>query len=146
MISNKCQYAMRAMLELAKRQATGGPATIVEIAEAQQIPSRFLEAILRELKQAGLTLSIRGKKGGYALAKPAREITVGAVVRTLEGPLFAPPSQESAAATANRIDVFEAVWSEAGDALDTVLGRIDFADLAERDRVATAPDVLDYSI
>ncbi len=146
MISNKCQYAMRAMLELAKRQAAEGPATIVEIAEAQQIPSRFLEAILRELKQAGLTLSIRGKKGGYALAKPAREITVGAVVRTLEGPYFTPPPQETVGVATNRVDVFEAVWSEAADALDTVLGRIDFADLAERDRVAAAPDVLNYSI
>ena len=60
MISNKCNYALRALLELAKRDG-GGPATIVDIAQAQSIPARFLEAILRQLKQAGLTESVRGK-------------------------------------------------------------------------------------
>ena len=139
MISNKCNYALRALLELAKREGSG-PATIVDIAHAQSIPARFLEAILRQLKQAGLTESVRGKKGGYILAKPARAITVGHVIRLMEGPLF---TQE---ADAGQNDVFQDIWREAGEALNAVYDRTNFADLAERDRQASLKFVADYAI
>ncbi len=148
MISNKCNYALRALLELAKRDG-GGPATIVDIAQAQSIPARFLEAILRQLKQAGLTESVRGKKGGYVLAKPARSITIGEVIRLMEGPFFAPEpgsSSKGAGQGTRTHDVFEKIWRRAEDALNEVYDSTNFADLAEADRQASMQFVADYTI
>ena len=84
-ISAKADYAVRAALELA---AAGGKSLKGErIAEAQDIPLKFLENILQELRHAGLVRSQRGPEGGYRLAKPAEDISLGAVIRAVEGPL-----------------------------------------------------------
>ncbi len=144
MISNKCNYALRALLELAKHEGAG-PATIVDIAQAQHIPARFLEAILRQLKQAGLTESVRGKKGGYILARPARSITVGEVIRLMEGPYFT-SHQTAAGQQGAQKDVFNDIWQEAEQALNQVYDATDFAHLAERDREAAMQFVPDYAI
>ena len=85
-ISQKTQYAVRAVFELAKRQGRG-TTKISEIAEAQAIPQRFLENILNHLKGGGFVESVRGKEGGYLLARPAQELTVGKILRFVEGPL-----------------------------------------------------------
>lgn len=143
MISNKCHYALKALLELAKREGAG-PATIVEIAQAQGIPARFLEAILRQLKQAGLTESVRGKRGGYVLAKPARMISVGDVVQLMEGPYFGTEALEED--NASRPDVFRPIWRDAEVALNEVYQATSFADLVEADRKAAADYVPDYTI
>lgn len=149
MISNKCNYALRALLELAKREGAG-PATIVDIAQAQSIPARFLEAILRQLKQAGLTDSVRGKKGGYVLAKPARSITIGEVIRLVEGPFFATEpattAGRNAATPSSQNDVFQKIWARAEDALNQVYDSSNFADLAEADRQAAMRFVANYTI
>jgi Rrf2 family protein len=84
-LSQKCQYAMRALFELAKHEREG-PVRIGQIAEAQAIPVRFLEAILNELKHAGYVESRRGVQGGYMLAVPAGTLTVGEVIRFIDGP------------------------------------------------------------
>lgn len=83
-ITQKCQYALRAIYELARRQQEG-PCKIGAVAEAQNIPVRFLENILSSLKSAGVVDSARGKDGGYFLAKPANAITVGEVIRFIQG-------------------------------------------------------------
>lgn len=145
MISNKCNYALRALLELAKREGSG-PATIVDIATAQGIPSRFLEAILRQLKQAGLTESVRGKHGGYVLARPAREVPVGEVIRLVEGPLFETTDKRGSAPISRRPDVFQDLWQQAAAALDTLYNSVTLADLAEKERVLASKYVPDYSI
>ena len=85
-ISQKCQYALRAIYELALHQDEG-PCKIGAIAEAQSIPVRFLENILNSLKGAGFVDSVRGKDGGYYLLRKADEITVGEVIRFVQGPL-----------------------------------------------------------
>ena len=85
-LSQKCQYALRALFELSRR-AGRGPLGIAEIAEAQAIPPRFLELILGQLKQTGWVQSYRGVHGGYALTVSPQEITVGKVIRLIEGPL-----------------------------------------------------------
>lgn len=145
MISNKCNYALRALLELAKREGAG-PATIVDIAHAQQIPSRFLEAILRQLKQAGLTESVRGKRGGYILARPAREIPVGEVIRLIEGPLFDSSVFPVSEKPDPVHDVFRDLWQQAATALDEVYNSVTMADLAEKERQYALQFVPDYSI
>lgn len=86
MLTNKGKYGLKAMVYLA-----GLPpaklAQIAEIAEANAIPKKFLDQILSELRNAGLVHSKKGKAGGYALAKAAGSISVGQIVRVLDGPL-----------------------------------------------------------
>jgi Rrf2 family protein len=80
----KADYAVRAAVELA---AVGGLAHAEQIAQAQEIPVNFLENILRDLRRAGIVESRRGQAGGYALARPADQISVADVIRAVEGPL-----------------------------------------------------------
>lgn len=90
MLSQKAKYALHALLYLADRPV-GEPTLIAEIAESQQMPRKFLELILLELKRHGLVRSMRGKHGGYTLAKPADTISFGQVVRYIDGPLALVP-------------------------------------------------------
>jgi Rrf2 family protein len=86
MISQKAKYALRALIALAKTNPHE-PCLISGIAAEQRIPRKFLEQILLELKHYGLVASRRGKLGGYALLKPAGEITFGQVLRLIDGPI-----------------------------------------------------------
>ncbi|HEY7538204.1 MAG TPA: Rrf2 family transcriptional regulator [Gaiellaceae bacterium] len=84
-ISAKADYAIRAMVELAA--AGEGPVKGERLAQAQEIPLKFLENIMADLRQAGLVRSQRGSEGGYWLARPAEEINLAQVVRAVDGPL-----------------------------------------------------------
>ena len=83
-VSAKVDYALRAMLELA---AAGGLVKGEQLATAQGIPQKFLESILIDLRHAELVTSRRGVEGGYALGRPAGEITIADVIRAVEGPI-----------------------------------------------------------
>jgi Rrf2 family protein len=84
-VSAKADYAVRALAELAA--LGGGPVKGERLATGQQIPPKFLENILSELRHAGLLYSQRGAEGGYWLARPAAEITLAEVIRAVDGPL-----------------------------------------------------------
>jgi Rrf2 family protein len=84
-ISAKTDYAVRALLLLASRSPDLVKVDV--LIEQQRLPRKFVEAILSELRRAGLVRSQRGADGGYALARPAGEITIGAVIRVVDGPL-----------------------------------------------------------
>lgn len=87
-ISAKVDYALRGLTELAALEAEHGRAvTRDQMASAQAIPIAFLENILLELKRGGVVRSVRGQQGGFRLARPADQITMADVIRTLEGPL-----------------------------------------------------------
>ena len=86
MLSQKCKYALQALLVLA-RDKSGELLLVSDIAERENLPKKFLEAILLEMNRNGLVRSRRGRGGGYALAKPADLITFGQVVRIMDGPL-----------------------------------------------------------
>jgi Rrf2 family protein len=87
-ISARADYAVRAMLILAETAASGsGPVSIDLLATRQELPRKFLEAIFADLRRAGLVLSRRGALGGYSLARPRSEISVGDVFRAVDGPL-----------------------------------------------------------
>jgi Rrf2 family protein len=86
MLSQKAKYALRALLALAE-QGDDQPLLISDIAERHNLPRKFLEQILLDLKHNGLVQSRRGRSGGYALLKPAAEISFGQVVRIIDGPL-----------------------------------------------------------
>ena len=90
MLTRKSKYGLKALLLLAE-DAERGPVLISELADRQKLPKKFLEAILLELKRAGLLHSKKGKGGGYVLGRKPGEITVGQVIRVLEGPLALTP-------------------------------------------------------
>ncbi|WP_344049617.1 Rrf2 family transcriptional regulator [Streptomyces thermoalcalitolerans] len=85
-ISARADYAIRAALQLAASQ-DGGPLKAEAIADAQDIPHKFLESILNDMRRGGLVLSRRGGNGGYRLAKPAESISIADVIRVVDGPL-----------------------------------------------------------
>jgi len=86
MLTRKGKYGLKAMVDLASLP-NGHLAVINDIAKRNNIPKKFLDAILVELRNAGFVQSRKGKEGGYRLARPAEEIRVGHVVRVLDGPL-----------------------------------------------------------
>ncbi len=85
-LSARGQYGLRAVVELAGAYWRG-PLPLRQIARAQELSPAYLEQIMLALRRAGLVVSARGARGGYALARPPQEITVGQVVRALEGPI-----------------------------------------------------------
>jgi len=86
MLSMKAKYGLRALTVLARRYGQG-PVLISEMSSGEKIPHKFLELILLDLKRQGILQSKKGKGGGYLLSKPPKSISVGEVIRTLDGPL-----------------------------------------------------------
>ncbi|MDI9420528.1 MAG: Rrf2 family transcriptional regulator [Firmicutes bacterium] len=85
-ISTRGEYGVRAMLDLALH-SSDEPVPLSAIAARQDISEHYLEQLISALRKAGLVISFRGAQGGYQLAKPAEEITIGDIIRTLEGPI-----------------------------------------------------------
>jgi Rrf2 family protein len=91
MLTQRSRYGLRAMLLLAREEAGGPPVPMSRIAREAQVPRKFLEIILAELKNANLVVSTRGKQGGFHLARPPHLISFGDIIRTIEGPLALVP-------------------------------------------------------
>ena len=131
----KADYAVRAAVELA---AAGGQLTADQIAQAQHIPANFLENILRDLRRAGIVDSRRGQQGGYALARPAEEISVADVIRAVEGPLanvrgYPPEDLEYGGASAKLREVWVALRANVRNVLEQVtLGDVARGELPPR--------------
>ena len=95
-ISARCEYACRAVVELARNENADEPITAQSIAERRNIPEKYLVHILLQLKRAGLVQSVRGAQGGYLLAKPAEAISLLDVVQAVDGPILEPlPAQDA---------------------------------------------------
>jgi Rrf2 family protein len=86
MLTNKGKYGLKAMLHLAKL-GENEITQVAQIAEANNIPKKFLDQILVDLRRAGLVHSRKGKAGGYSLAKPAETIFAGQIIRAIDGPI-----------------------------------------------------------
>jgi Rrf2 family transcriptional regulator, cysteine metabolism repressor len=147
-ISQKTQYAVRAVFELAKRQGRGAT-KISEIAEAQAIPQRFLENILNHLKGGGFVESVRGKEGGYLLVRPAKELTVGHVLRFVDGPL----SPVECMVDGRKVPcsmyghcAFRSLWKRAETALEEVYDGTTFEELVAEEANYCRERGADYSI
>jgi Rrf2 family cysteine metabolism transcriptional repressor len=97
MVSQKCQYAIRAVFELARRHGQG-PVKISDIAEEQTIPLRFLQVILNQLRRGSIVEARRGSEGGYYLSRQPDQVTVGEIVQFIEGPLVPVACQTSSKA------------------------------------------------
>ena len=91
MLTQRSRYALRSLLFLATAPVGSAPIPMTRIAAEANVPRKFLELILADLREAGLVLSHRGKPGGYLLARPAHLISLGDIIRTIEGPLALVP-------------------------------------------------------
>ncbi|HUS08169.1 MAG TPA: Rrf2 family transcriptional regulator [Bryobacteraceae bacterium] len=122
-ISVKGEYALQALLDLAI-QSKGEPVKIADIARRQKIPQKFLELILAGLKQGGFVESRRGAEGGYLLSRTADAITVGQVIRFMEG-------QKSSNGSSNQKGdtPFSDMWQSVDAAVSGVIDRTTFADI-----------------
>ncbi len=136
LVTQKNQYALRAIFELAKYRGEG-PIKILDIAEAQNIPMRFLEVILSQLKRSGMVDSKRGYTGGYTLLKDPSEITVGDVFRSMDETLgtvecVACMSAKSSCPHQGRCSFFP-MWLRLQDAIRSVFDETTISDLLEVD-------------
>jgi Rrf2 family protein len=141
-ISAKADYALRACIELAVAEGTGAVKG-ERIAQAQEIPLKFLENILGDLRQAGVVRSQRGMEGGYWLARPAAEITLAEVIRSVDGPLanvrgVRPESLEYAGSSEPLRDV----WVALRASLRSVLEATTLADVAAGELPETVRDLV----
>lgn len=123
-ISVKGEYALHAILDLAM-QKRGEPVKIADIARRQSIPQKFLELILASLKQGGFVESRRGAEGGYLLAKPADNLTVGEVLRYVEGGRTNTSRQRAESP-------FTGMWSQVDSAISGIVDHTSFSDIARR--------------
>ena len=139
-LSTKGEYASRAMLELSLHYEQK-PLHIRDISRAQDIPQRFLEQILLQLKRAGYLRSRKGPDGGYHLSRPPTEINVAEVIRVMDGPL-API--DCVSVTAHEVCPHEAtcglksLWKEVRDAVAQITEKATFGELAEKTKAARA--------
>jgi Rrf2 family protein len=128
-VSAKADYAVRAMVELAA--AGEGPVKADRIAQGQEIPLKFLENIMSDLRNGGLVRSQRGVEGGYWLARPAAEITLAQVIRAVDGPLAnvrgGRPEDVGYSGSAAPL---RAVWIAVRASLRSVLEAVTIADVA----------------
>ena len=130
-ISAKADYALRAALELA-RSEQAAPVKAEQIAAAQEVPLRFLENILGELRHGGVVESRRGAEGGYMLARPAAAISLADVVRAVDGPLAnVSGSRPDALRYPAGAEVLREVWVAVRSSLREVLEGTTLADLAD---------------
>jgi Rrf2 family protein len=143
MLSSKAKYALRAAVYLAERQKDEGWTLASEIAEAEDIPRKFLEAILVELRDGGVVVSRRGRYGGYRLGDAPSRIAAGDVIRIIDGPLALTPcaSRTRYGACADCVDpmicALRPVLLQARDAVASVLDGCSLAKL-ERGRRSQA--------
>ncbi|OFW56453.1 MAG: Rrf2 family transcriptional regulator [Actinobacteria bacterium RBG_16_64_13] len=148
MVTQKSQYALRALFELARR-AEAGPTRIEDVAKAQGIPQRFLEVVLNELKHAGLVEAKRGPRGGYQLARSPRNITVEEIMEASQGrftPVECLSDPRSADCLFKGECVFISLWEEVRDAVARVYESTTLQDLVDREEARLAVTVQNYAI
>lgn len=153
MLSKKTKYAFKALLHLAEAPV-GQPVLIADLAKAGNIPRKFLEFILLSLRKGGVLLSKIGKGGGYWLAHPPNQITIGSIVRILEGDIapvsclsttsYAPCEECTDEATCG----IRLAMADVSNALTEVMDGLTLADMIERSDAARNKlrNVVDFSI
>ena len=125
-ISVKGEYALKALFDLALQRSTE-PVKIADIARRQKIPQKFLELILASLKQAGFVESRRGAEGGYLLLRAPESLTVGEVVRHVDGGALARGRNRRKHDTP-----FTEMWDQVDEAVSSVVDKTTFADLLRK--------------
>ena len=139
MISKKAIYGLQAVILLAKRYDSG-PVLITHLAKEGHIPKKFLEAILLELRKNGILNSKKGKGGGYVLGKAPQDISVGDIIRILDGS-FSEIFFDDEKKETNEIKM---IMKEVRDAMSNILDKTSLSDVIER--ASSGQNVLNYVI
>jgi Rrf2 family protein len=132
-VSAKSDYALRALIEIA-RQTDGGAVSAEELGRRQDIPHGFLQAILADLRRAGVVMSQRGQSGGWRMARPPADVSVADVIRAVDGPLVSVYGLRPEAVSYNdAADVLQHVWIAARSSLREVFEEVSIQQLADAD-------------
>ncbi|MDR1453707.1 MAG: Rrf2 family transcriptional regulator [Candidatus Margulisbacteria bacterium] len=144
-VSYKCDYALKVLLELALRRANGVISS-QELSKKLDIPLKFLEQVLADLRKGGFIESRRGNMGGYALAAAPEKITLGAVVRHIDGPVEPIDCLNSAYKNCRDLETcaFKPVWAKVNKAVTDIIDEVSLEDIAHDALNASA--ALNYSI
>lgn len=126
-LSVKSDYAARAVIGLARRFPTGAAVKVEELAAEHHVPANYLVQILIELKARHIVKSVRGKEGGYLLARPPAEISLGDVLRCVHGQVFEPPALSDGQCPPE----LRAAWKKLQTALDETADGITFQQLLD---------------
>ena len=126
-LSVKSDYATRAVLGLARHFPNESALRVEDLAAAQSVPANYLVQILSDLKAKGIAKSLRGKEGGYLLARPPAEISLGDVLRAIHGEVFDTP----ALADTNCAPELRAAWQRLKTAVDEAADKITFQQLLD---------------
>jgi Rrf2 family protein len=151
MLSKRAKYGLRALVYLARHQGEG-PIQIRDISETLNIPRKFLEAILLDLRNEGMLRSRKGKEGGYLMERSPDTITIGKIVRFIDGPLAAVPcvSQTAYARCDDCPDektcVIRCIMKEVRDATARILDETTLDQLVAREVMLGRPPQLEYQI
>lgn len=134
-LSTKGRYGLRALIDLAQ-YGEQEAVSIQSISARQQISDSYLEQLVRKLKKAGLVTSVRGAQGGYRLAKPAEEISVGDVLRALEGSIEAVSCQDgdNPSCVGKDLCVARYVWQKVNKSIRETVDSIMISQLVEESR------------
>lgn len=150
-ISSRGEYGVRAMFDLAQRFGEG-PIPLKSVAERQEISEHYLEQLMGALRKAGLVSSVRGAQGGYELAHDPGRITIGDVIRALEGPVLTVHGTERERDRARADQTPEqaalaSVWRRLAQKVNEILDSVSLADLCdEAARLKARDDSFMYHI
>ena len=144
-ITYKGDYALKALLDLALHYDQG-VSTINDVAKRIDAPVKFLEQVLLDLKKGGFVESKRGNVGGYQLAKDPVQITLGQVIRYIDGPIEPIACVEKGYSNCLELRkcVFKEIWQKVARATSEIIDNITFDDLKQK--ISSSPKVLTYSI
>ena len=130
-VSAKSDYALRALIEMARR-ADGRAVSAEELGRLQDIPHGFLQAILADLRRAGIVMSQRGQSGGWRMGRAASEVSVADVIRAVDGPLVSVYGLRPEAVSYNdSAEVLQLVWIAARSSLREVFEEVSIQQLAD---------------
>lgn len=132
-LSTKGRYGLRAMIDLALNSRENH-VPLNSIAERQAISVQYLEQVFSVLKKAGMVKSIKGANGGYTLSIPAKEMTVGSILRALEGNLSIVGGTDTSGDNAIERCISEMLWQKIDDSINTIVEGMTLYDLAEDSR------------
>jgi Rrf2 family protein len=146
-VSQKCQYALRAIFELSQRYTSGAVASVADVATVQGIPARFLEQIFTKLRTGNYIFSQRGNRGGYILAKRPSDISIGEIIRFIEGsesPIQCLNTSSDCKCQYPGSCVFKGLWQQASNATSGIFDSTTFQDLINQQ--LTLNKTSDYTI
>ena len=126
-ISSRCEYACRAMVELAMRLESKETVTSVTIAERRHIPEKYLVHILLQLKRAGLVRSIRGAQGGYVLGRSPESIMLLDILEAIDGPVLSPLPVDD-----DMSNKLRPVWEDVSRNIENLLSNISLRQILDK--------------